>query len=83
MNMIVSDCIYKLREEATKDPDYQQLHHIINHGFLDYRSQLVEACRCFWNVREHLTIVDGLIMYGCRSLRPMVLVNLTSRLRTK
>jgi len=51
--------LYKLSEEATKDPDYRQLHHIINHGFLDHRSQLVEACRCFWNVREHLTIVDG------------------------
>jgi len=62
--------LHKLSEEASKDPDYQQLHHIITHGFPDHCSQLPEACRCFWNVREHLTIDDGLIVYGRRLLIP-------------
>jgi len=74
--MTVPDCISCVRK-----PDYQQFHHIITHGFPDHRSQLPEACRRFWNVREHLTIDDGLIVYGCRLLipalmRPMVLANL-------
>ena len=76
-----SNRLHNLREEATKDPEYQQLHHTITRGFPDHRNQLPEACRRYWNIREHLTIDDGFIVYGCRllipaSMRQKVLVNL-------
>ena len=76
-----SNRLHNLREEATKDPEYQQLHHTITRGFPDHRNQLPEACRHYWNIREHLTIDDGFIVYGCRllipaSMRQKVLANL-------
>ena len=59
-----------LREEAARDPEFQQLQHVITQGFPDHRNQLPDPCRRYWNVREHLTVDDGLIVYGCRLLIP-------------
>ena len=70
-----------LRDTAAHDPAYQQLKHTITHGFPDHRSQLPESFRCFWSAREHLSVDDGLIVYGCRllipaSMRRQVLISL-------
>ena len=46
------------------------MHHTITRGFPDHRNQLPEACRCYWNIREHLTIDYGFIVYRCRLLIP-------------
>ena len=62
-----------VRYHASQDPDYQQLYHIILNGFPDHRGQLPQACRPYWNVREHLTIDDHLIVYGCRLLIPQAM----------
>ena len=43
---------------------------MITQGFPDHRNQLPDPCRHYWNVREHLTVDDGLIVYGCRLLIP-------------
>ena len=45
---------------------YQQPLHYVYEGFLDHRSQLPNECRAFWNVREKLSVDDGLVVYGCR-----------------
>ena len=55
---------------AKEDEMYQQLQHFILNGFPDHRSQLPDSCRCYWNVREHLTFDDNLIVHGCRLLIP-------------
>ena len=39
--------LHNLWEEATKGPEYQQLHYIIIQGFPEHCSQLLEACRHF------------------------------------
>ena len=65
-----SNRLHNLRKEATKEPEYQQLHHTITPGFPDHCNQLPEAYRGYWNIREHLTIDDGFIVYGCRLLLP-------------
>ena len=43
---------------------------MITQGFPDHRNQLPDRCRHYWNVREHLTVDDGLIVYGCCLLIP-------------
>ena len=73
--------LQELREQAVKDPEYQQLQTVILNGFPSHRQQLAEACRRFWNVREHLSVDDGLIVHGCRlliptTMRPQVLSDL-------
>ena len=59
-----------LRDHAAQDPEYQQLQQVIFEGFPDHRSQLHDSCRRYWNVREHLSIDDNLIVHGCRLLIP-------------
>ena len=67
---LVNTRLQDLQEKAANDPEYQQLRGIILNGFPDHRQQLPESCRRFWNVREHLSIDDGLIVHGCRLLIP-------------
>lgn len=59
-----------LRTHASKDPTYQQLLHYIREGFPQSRSQLPDSCKPFWGVRAHLSVDDGLIVYGCRLVIP-------------
>ena len=58
-----------LHKAAQEDNEYQKLRHILN-GFPNHRSQLPDHCKCYWNVREHLTLDDDLIVNGCRLLIP-------------
>ena len=67
---LVNTRLQDLQEKAANDPEYQQLREIILNGFPDHRQQLPESCRRFWNVREHLSIDNGLIVHGCRLLIP-------------
>ena len=55
-----------LRQQAEQDEEYQQLRTIILQGFPAHRHQLIELCRRYWNIREHLSLDDDLIVYGCR-----------------
>ena len=70
-----------LHDNAAEDPAYQDLHTIILNGFPAHRHQLPESCKQFWAIKEHLSIDDGLIVYGSqllipRTMRPKVLADL-------
>ena len=60
----------EIRRHAELDGCYQQLRHYIMDGFPDYHDQLPDECRRYWNVRDRLSVDDGLIVYGCRLLIP-------------
>ena len=62
-----------LKYHADQDQEYQQLKQLIFQGFPDHRSQLSELCRRYWHAREHLSIDDDLIVFGCRLLIPTTL----------
>ena len=62
--------LQELREHSEQDPEYQELKNFILNGFPSHRSQLPENCKRYWNVREHLTLDDDLIVNGCRLLIP-------------
>ena len=51
--------------------EYQQLRYFILNGFPDHCSQLPESCKQYWAARDHLTIDNNLIVYGCRLLIPV------------
>ena len=59
-----------LRRHADHDQEYQKLRSLILNGFPDHRNQLPEECKRYWSVREHLTMDEDLIVYGCRLLIP-------------
>lgn len=60
--------LQELRKHAGDDFEYQQLRNFILKGFPDHHSQLPELCRQYWQVWEHLSLDDDLIVYGCRLL---------------
>lgn len=62
--------IEALRECAAEDEEYQQLLKIILEGFPKHRGNLPELCRRYWCVRQHLSVDDDLIVFGCRLLIP-------------
>jgi len=60
----------EVRQQATEDSDYQELKQYIMEGFPDYRGFLLEAIKPFWQVRQHLSVEDELIVYRCRLVIP-------------
>ena len=65
-----SYCLQDLHEHSEQDSEYQHLKNFILNGFPSHRSQLPETCKRYWNVRDHLTLDDNLIVHGCRLLIP-------------
>ena len=63
----------EVQQLAAQDPEYQQLLSVILNGFPSHKQQLPDGCRRFWSIREHLSVDDGLIVYGCRLLIPTAL----------
>lgn len=59
-----------LRRCAEHDHEYQKLKSVILDGFPDHCKQLPEECKRYWSIREHLTVDEDLIVYGCRLLIP-------------
>lgn len=59
-----------MRECANLDEEYQQLKRVILCGFPRHPGALVEPCRCYWSMRQHLSINDDLIVCGCWLLIP-------------
>ena len=55
---------------AEQNEEYQMLKGFILNGFPTHRHQLPEPCKKYWNVRQHLTLDDNLIVNGCRLLIP-------------
>ena len=41
-------------------------------AFPEYRSQLPDECKRYWHIRDQLSVDDGLIVYGCRLLIPIL-----------
>ena len=62
--------LQEIHKHAEQDEQYQLLQNFILKGFPKHRRQLPESCRRYWNVHQHLTLDDGLIVYGCRLLIP-------------
>ena len=71
--MKVFICRTYVRKHSEQDPEYQQLKKLIFNGFPNHRSQLPDSCKCYWNVREHLTLDDDFIVNGCRLLIPQAM----------
>ena len=63
----------EVQQLAAQDPEYQQLLSVILNGFPSHKQQLPDGCRHFWSIREHLSVDDGLTVYGCRLLIPTAL----------
>ena len=57
------------------DSEYKSLKELIMSGFPNNRDQVPESLRKFWKIKEHLSVDQELIVYGCRLFIPVSLRN--------
>ena len=60
-----------VKEETAADGDMQSLVQIISEGFHCRLDDLAPAIAKFWQYREALYLVDGVVMYGDRAVIPV------------
>ena len=62
--------LQELHDHAHNDQEYQDLLQLIQAGFPDHKVDLPPNLKKFWVSRSHLSIDDGLPVYGCRFFIP-------------
>ena len=62
-------------DAASEDAVYQKLKTIVLNGFPDSKNQQPKCITEFWRVKDDLSVVDELIVYGCRLVIPCKLRN--------
>ena len=60
----------EIREEIAKDESLKDLSEIIKHGWPETKACLRNSTRMFWDVRDELTELNGVILRGGRILIP-------------
>ena len=60
----------KIQAATAADPEYQTLIATITEGFPTKPALLPPATRAFWQVRQDLCVVDGLVLKGCQIVIP-------------
>ena len=62
-NLPVSDQkMSDLRENTASNPDMQQLITVIKEGWPDHRTSFPPSVRPFWNYRDELSMMEGLVL---------------------
>ena len=62
--------LQELRHHAEQDQAYQALKLVITEGFPNTKASLPGSLKSYWSIKDHLSIDDDLIVYGCRLLIP-------------
>ena len=62
-----------VREAASRDADYQKLITQVQNGFPNDKCCLSQDLKRYWNVREHLSVDDELVLKGQRLVVPVSL----------
>ena len=65
--------LQEVLQHASEDTQYQTLKQIIQDGFPNYKQQLPALLQHFWSMKQHLSVDDNLIVFGCRLLIPVSL----------
>ena len=70
----------KIKKVTEADPDLKTLKQYINDGFPENNADCLESLRDYFNFREELAIIDGLILKGHRCVIPSALCDGASKL---
>ena len=62
-----------IRQETVNDGELQCLSETVLKGWPEYRSECPEPIIQYWNYRDEISIVDGIVMKGVRIVIPKVL----------
>jgi len=64
--------ISDIQTAATKDATHQRLYETVTAGFPASRDALREDLRTYWNVRDRISILNGMVMMGDRIVVPAI-----------
>ena len=67
------DKCLSLAGEMTKDPTMQALKHQIIKGWPFIRSECSSNLQNYWNYRDELSVLDGLVLKGTCIINPRVM----------
>ena len=70
----------KIKKVTEADPDLKTLKQYINDGFPENKADCLESLRGYFNFREELAIIDGLILKGHQCVIPSALQDETLKL---
>jgi hypothetical protein len=70
---VSTDKLEKIREETSKDPTMMVLLTVIRRGWPQSRQQTPVEIHEFWNYRDEMSEIEGVIMKGDRIVIPTVL----------
>ena len=77
-NLPVSDQkMWHLQASTLSDPDMQQLIAVIKEGCPDHRNSCPPSLKPFWNYRDELSVMEGLVLKGERIVIPVALLGRT------
>ena len=62
--------LQEVYDYASNDQEYQDLLQLIQTGFPDHKGDLPSNLKKFWGSKGHLSVEDGLLVYGCRLFIP-------------
>ena len=62
--------IDRIRSESSADESIQQLIKLTVDGFPPSKDELPDKLKQYWNVREHLLVLDGYVLYKNRAMIP-------------
>ena len=65
--------IERLKTESNRDVVINSLIEYIKDGFPDDKTRLPVKLQCYFNIRNELTVLDGLVLYGIRIVVPLSL----------
>ncbi len=62
--------LHELKVATASDDNLQQLVRVVTSGWHDDRASVPESVRQFWNFRDEITVIDGLLYKGQRLIIP-------------
>ena len=62
-----------LQASTASDPNVQQLIAVIKEGWPDHRNSCPPSVKPFWNYRDELSVMEGLVFKGERIVIPVAL----------
>lgn len=65
--------IVELQENTTNDVQLQLLIRYIHYGFPEHRKDICDEVKPFWDLRNELSFIDGLVTYGNRIVVPIMM----------
>ena len=72
--------LVKIKHVRRDDPVLHTLRHYILDGFPENKADCAESVQDYFNFREELAVIDGLIFKGCHVIIPIALQNEVLRL---